>query len=139
MVQLFGPALALLARITMAFAFAFLVPLAWAWFEDAESLRTIWGACFGLTFGSGWLLWLLTRAHRRELLARDGFLLVNLVWLLLPAFAAENRLEALAHVPPRIWIGNAILTPFVLLVGLFTDRGRLLHDLLLGTAAVRTY
>ncbi|WP_337192850.1 cupin-like domain-containing protein [Alteraurantiacibacter buctensis] len=27
---------------------------------------------------------------------------------LLPAFAAENRLEPLAHVPPRIWIGNAI-------------------------------
>ncbi|NIC40582.1 TrkH family potassium uptake protein [Aquabacterium sp. A08] len=88
MVQLFGPALALLARITMAFAFAFLVPLAWAWFEDAESLRAIWGACFGLTFGSGWLLWLLTRAHRRELLARDGFLLVNLVWVVLTAFAA---------------------------------------------------
>lgn len=27
---------------------------------------------------------------------------------LLPAFAAQNGLDALAHVPPRIWIGNAI-------------------------------
>ena len=36
-----------------------------------------------------------------------------------------------------LWIGNAILTPLVLLVGLFTDRGRLLHDLLIGTVTVR--
>ena len=32
------------------------------------------------------------------------------------------------------WILNSVLTPFVLLVGLFTDRNRLLHDILLGTA-----
>ncbi len=88
MMQLFGPALALLSRIVMAFAFAFLVPLAWAWFEDPEPLRAIWGVCFGITFGSGWLLALLTRPYRRELLARDGFLLVNLVWVVLTAFAA---------------------------------------------------
>jgi trk system potassium uptake protein len=88
MLQLFGPALALLARIMMAFAFAFLVPLAWAWFEDPEPLRTLWAVCFGLTFGSGWLLLMLTQAHRRELQARDGFLLVNLVWVVLTAFAA---------------------------------------------------
>ena len=42
----------------------------------------------GLTFGSGWLLWLLTKSHRRELLSRDGFLLVNLVWVVLTAYAA---------------------------------------------------
>lgn len=35
------------------------------------------------------------------------------------------------------WIGNALLTPFILLIGLFTDRSRLLHDLLLGTVVVR--
>ncbi|HVK89812.1 MAG TPA: RDD family protein [Mycoplana sp.] len=35
------------------------------------------------------------------------------------------------------WVGNAILTPFILLIGLFTDRSRLLHDLLLGTVVVR--
>jgi trk system potassium uptake protein len=88
MLQLFGPALALLARIMMAFAFAFLVPLAWAWSEDPEPLRAIWAVCFGLTFGCGWLLLMLTQAHRRELQARDGFLLVNLVWVVLTAFAA---------------------------------------------------
>jgi trk system potassium uptake protein TrkH len=88
MMHIFGPALALLSRIVMAFAFAFLVPLAWAWSQDPEHLRAIWGVCFGLTFGCGWALAMLTRSHRRELLARDGFLLVNLVWVVLTAFAA---------------------------------------------------
>lgn len=88
MMQLFGPVLALLSRILMAFAFAMLVPMAWALSEDAEHLRTVWGVCFGLTFGSGWLLWLLTKSYRRELLSRDGFLLVNLVWVVLTAYAA---------------------------------------------------
>lgn len=32
------------------------------------------------------------------------------------------------------WLCNSVLTPLVLLVGLFTNRNRLLHDLLLGTA-----
>lgn len=35
------------------------------------------------------------------------------------------------------WAANAVLTPFVLLVGLFTRRKQLLHDLLLGTVIVR--
>ncbi|MGF9692686.1 MULTISPECIES: RDD family protein [unclassified Rhizobium] len=36
------------------------------------------------------------------------------------------------------WIINSVLTPLVLLAGLFTDRSRLIHDLLLGTVVVRT-
>ena len=35
------------------------------------------------------------------------------------------------------WLGNAVLTPFTRLIGLFTDRSRLLHDPLLGTVVVR--
>ncbi|CAM5371227.1 putative RDD family membrane protein YckC [Aquamicrobium terrae] len=35
------------------------------------------------------------------------------------------------------WAANVILTPLVLLVTLFTDRKRTLHDLLLGTVVVR--
>ena len=88
MMYVLGPALALLSRIMMAFAFAFWVPLGWAWFEDAEHLLGVWGASFGLTFFSGFMLMLITRKHSRELLARDGFLLVNLVWVVLTAYAA---------------------------------------------------
>lgn len=36
------------------------------------------------------------------------------------------------------WIFNSVLTPLILLVGLFTERSRLLHDFLLGTVIVRT-
>ncbi|MBB3945841.1 putative RDD family membrane protein YckC [Rhizobium skierniewicense] len=36
------------------------------------------------------------------------------------------------------WIINSVLTPFILLAGLFTERSRLLHDFLLGTVIVRT-
>jgi uncharacterized RDD family membrane protein YckC len=36
------------------------------------------------------------------------------------------------------WAGNVILTPLVLLVSLFADRKRTLHDLLLGTVVTRT-
>jgi len=40
-----------------------------------------------ITFVSGATLWVLTRSSRAELQTRDGFLLVALVWTVLPAFA----------------------------------------------------
>jgi uncharacterized RDD family membrane protein YckC len=36
------------------------------------------------------------------------------------------------------WAGNVLLTPLILLVTLFADRKRALHDLLLGTVVVRS-
>jgi uncharacterized RDD family membrane protein YckC len=36
------------------------------------------------------------------------------------------------------WISVSVLSPFVLLVGLFNGRGRLLHDFLLGTVVLNT-
>ncbi|WP_250157182.1 RDD family protein [Tianweitania aestuarii] len=36
------------------------------------------------------------------------------------------------------WAGNVILTPLILLASLFLDRKRTAHDLLLGTAVVRS-
>jgi uncharacterized RDD family membrane protein YckC len=43
---------------------------------------------------------------------------------------------ALLHVL-GFWISVAVLTPLILVVALFTARKQLLHDLLLGTVAVR--
>ena len=37
------------------------------------------------------------------------------------------------------WIINSVLTPLILLAGLFTERSPLVHDFLLGTVMVRTY
>lgn len=36
------------------------------------------------------------------------------------------------------WFSVSILTPFILLVALFTERKQLLHDLVLGTIAIRS-
>lgn len=44
---------------------------------------------------------------------------------------------AIAHLA-LFWILNSVLSPLILLAGLFTERSRLVHDLLLGTATMRT-
>jgi len=82
------PVLAVFSRILLAFAPAFLVPLAWAWFLDERHHALVWAYGFAFTTVCGVLLWRATHRFRRELQAKDGFLLVNLVWTLLPAFAA---------------------------------------------------
>lgn len=43
---------------------------------------------------------------------------------------------AIAHLV-IFWILNSVLTPFILLAALFTNRKRLLHDIALGTVQVR--
>jgi uncharacterized RDD family membrane protein YckC len=48
-----------------------------------------------------------------------------------------DGLTAVAHTV-LFWAGNVILTPLVLLVTLFADRKRTLHDLLLGTVVTRS-
>ncbi|AOW14818.1 potassium transporter Trk [Hydrogenophaga crassostreae] len=82
------PVLNIFSRILFAFAFVFVVPLAWAWSEDHEQFRLVWEASMAFAGISGLALWALTRRHTRELQARDGFLLVNLVWIVLPAYSA---------------------------------------------------
>jgi trk system potassium uptake protein TrkH len=100
MFQTFFPVLSVMARILIAFSVTFLVPGIWAWFEDHHDLQWIWLAGFGLTAISGLLLAAVTQRHRRELLAKDGFLLVNLVWLVLPAYSA---LPLMFLVPDISW------------------------------------
>ncbi|MEF0939229.1 RDD family protein [Rhizobium sp. BR 362] len=46
-------------------------------------------------------------------------------------------LTAIVHLA-LFWILNSVLTPLILLAGLFIERSRLVHDLLLGTVIVRT-
>ncbi|MES2842636.1 MAG: potassium transporter TrkG [Pseudomonadota bacterium] len=82
------PVLSVFSRVLLAFAPAFLVPLGWALFLDAQGHAAVWAVGFVVTILSGLLLWQCTRQHRRELQTRDGFLLVNLVWLVLPVYAA---------------------------------------------------
>lgn len=94
------PVLNVLSKVLFAFSLVFLVPLAWAWSEDHESYRYVWEGSAGLTLLVGWLMWVVSRRHTRELQAKDGFLLVNLVWTLLPAFAA---IPLMFTVPDITW------------------------------------
>jgi len=98
--QTLGPALYVFSQVLMTFTLAFAVPMGWAWFHDDITHEYQWGACALFTLVSGALLWALTRRHRREPAARDGFLLVNLVWLVLPAYAA---VPLMLMVPDITW------------------------------------
>ena len=52
-------------------------------------------------------------------------------WYGAPAYFVLGAVHAVIY-----WITVSFLTPLVLLVGLFNDRRRLLHDMLLGTVVV---
>ncbi|QRJ65620.1 TrkH family potassium uptake protein [Azospira restricta] len=72
--------------IIMLFAITMLIPLALSWVVD-DGAQNAYDEAFGLTFLAGAGLWYRTRNDKRELQVRDGFLMVVLVWTLLPAFA----------------------------------------------------
>jgi len=81
------PVLAILGGIVMMFSATMLVPLAFAFFGHDAALLAYDEAIL-VTFASGLLLFLACRRFKRELQPRDGFLLVSLVWTVLPAFGA---------------------------------------------------
>ena len=80
------PLLHIIGVIVGIFAFTMLVPLAFAW-GGMDEARFAYDKALLITAGFGLVLFLGTRRFRRELQPRDGFLLVTLVWTVLPAFA----------------------------------------------------
>ena len=83
----FFPVLNVLGAVVALFAFSMLVPLAFAFFGGDKGLAA-YDTAFLITLGSGVALFVATRRFKRELQPRDGFLLVTLVWTVLPAYAA---------------------------------------------------
>jgi len=84
----FFPVFAILGGVLMIFALAMLVPLGFAWAGHDAALYA-YDEAIVITFAVGALLFFGLRGRdRRELLPRDGFLLVTLVWATLPAFGA---------------------------------------------------
>lgn len=71
----------------VVFSLTMLLPLGMAYLGDDPGLTAFIDG-FLLAFGGGGVFWLATHRGRSELHARDGFLLVSLVWTLLPALAA---------------------------------------------------
>lgn len=73
--------------VAMLFAATMLLPLAVSFFSNDGALA-IYGQALLITLASGGALWLATHHARGEVEGRDGFLLVAMVWSLLPVYGA---------------------------------------------------
>jgi len=81
------PVLNVVGFVIALFSLTLAIPLGISWWtDDGAQIAFIEAMAIGLAAGG--LLYLVTRRHRRELQPRDGFLLVSLVWALLPVIAA---------------------------------------------------
>src|SRR5262249_17198006 len=98
-----------------AIFFAILSPLFWP-------LIVVWAICYyGFTFGSA-------------ASATIGMRIMDLemrTWYGAPAYFVLGCVHAIVY-----WVTVSFLTPFVLLVGFFNTRRRLLHDILVGTIVI---
>lgn len=98
-----------------------LVPLGLAlWIDDGA--RWVFQESILITIGCGLLMWLITRRYKRELQIRDGFLLVVLVWSVLPVFA---MLPLLFYLPEL----NVSMAYFEAVSGLTATGGTVLTGL----------
>ena len=89
------PVLYVLAFVILMLAGFMIIPLLISiWMEDGVIIS--YRMTIIITMVAGFLLWAMTRRHKLELQTRDGFLLVSLVWTVLPAFA---MLPLLMHIP----------------------------------------
>lgn len=80
------PVLHVLSQLVMIFSVTMLAPLAVSlWYGDPAQM--VYDESFAVTLVAGAIVWLFTRGYKRELQSRDGFLLVVLVWTVLPMFA----------------------------------------------------
>ncbi len=80
------PVLNVLGFIVMLFSLTMAVPLGLSWYLHDAAFYA-YDEAIAYTMIGGLLAWLITLRHRRELQARDGFLLVSLVWTVIPACA----------------------------------------------------
>ena len=85
---------ALVGRMVVLFAMLMGLPLAFGALDDWRGERAF-GISMAITAAAGGVMVLATRRFVRELQPRDGFLLVALTWLVLPAFGALPLLLAI--------------------------------------------
>ncbi len=90
----FLPVVALVGRITLMFALMMSVPLGFSLFFN-DGAQQAFAAGMGVTLAAGAGMSVAMRRFRRELQPKDGFVLVTMTWLLLPAFAAFPLLLAM--------------------------------------------
>jgi len=79
----FAPVYRALGMVIMLFGLTMLAPLILSYVVD-DGAQAAYDEAFGLTMLSGLFLWYRYRRCKRELAIRDGFLMVVLVWTVLP-------------------------------------------------------
>jgi trk system potassium uptake protein len=80
------PVFHVLGGMLMFFSITYLMPIA-ASLIYVDNTWTDFVAAMLMALGLGALLWILTLHHKRELKARDGFLLVTFAWIMMAAIA----------------------------------------------------
>ena len=91
--------IALVGRMVMLFALLMAVPLAFA-LSEHDPAENAFVIAIVLTAGAGFIMSLGTRRFRRELQLRDGFVLVGLTWMTLPAFGSLPLMLAIPGLSP---------------------------------------
>jgi uncharacterized RDD family membrane protein YckC len=96
--------------------------LGWMLFWLLSPASVIWAlAYYGLTMGSAASATIGMRAMDIEIRT----------WYGAPAYFLLCAVHAVVY-----WVSVSVLTPFILLLGLFNGRRRLLHDILVGTVLI---
>jgi uncharacterized RDD family membrane protein YckC len=116
-------AIPLIAAATFILVFGlFTFGLGWALFWFLSPASVIWAlAYYGMTLGSPASATIGMRAMEIEMRT----------WYGAPAYFVLGAVHAIVF-----WVSVSVLTPFILLVGFFNARRRLLHDIMVGTVLI---
>lgn len=96
--------------------------LGWVLFWLLSPAAVIWALCYyGLTLGSAASATIGMRVMDLEMRT----------WYGAPAYFVLGAVHAVVY-----WVTISALTPFILLVGFFNERRRLLHDMIVGTVVI---
>ena len=85
--QRLAPIVKMLGLVITVFGISMLLPLLVSLLLQ-DNAQVAYDEAVAITVGVGLVLWLLSRRSQNELKYRDGFLLVVLIWTILPLFAA---------------------------------------------------
>jgi trk system potassium uptake protein TrkH len=82
----FYPTIRVFGVLLTGFSLTMLVPLMFSWYWQ-DGAQSAYDEAFFLAFGTGAGLWWAARHAKSDLKVRDGFLMVVMVWTLLPVYA----------------------------------------------------
>ena len=94
----FSPLIRVFGALLMGFSLCMAVPMALSWYVQ-DGAHKAFDEAFALALLTGSALFLSARKEKRELKVRDGFLLVVLVWTVLPLFACLPFIVELGSSP----------------------------------------